>query len=59
MSSADPAEAATSRPEGADSRWADLPHDLLVRTFAAQPEPLHNLAAERTCRSWAHAVRLA
>lgn len=39
------------------ARWADLPHDLLVRIFAAQPEPLHNLGAEGTCRAWSHAVR--
>ncbi len=40
----------------AESHWADLPHDLLVRIFAAQPEPLHNLGAEFSCRAWAKAV---
>ena len=40
----------------AGSSWADLPHDLLVRIFAAQPEPLHNLGAEFACRAWAKAV---
>jgi len=40
----------------ASSSWADLPHDLLVRIFAAQPEPLHNLGAEFACRAWAKAV---
>ena len=41
----------------ADGRWADLPHELLVQIFASQPEPLHNLGAEYTCRAWSHAVR--
>ena len=40
----------------ANSHWADLPHDLLVRIFASQPEPLHKLGAEFTCRAWAKAV---
>ena len=40
----------------ANSRWADLPHEVLVRIFAAQPEPLHNLGAEFACRAWAAAV---
>ncbi len=44
-------------PQQADVPWADLPHELLVRIFASQPEPLHNLGAELTCRAWARAVR--
>ena len=44
-------------PVTTNSRWADLPHDLLVRIFASQPEPLHNLGAEGICRAWSHAVR--
>jgi len=58
MPIADPvAEVAPARGR-ADARWAELPHDLLVRIFAAQPEPLHNLGAEYTCRAWSRAVRL-
>ena len=63
---ADPSGLATTYPspvaapvpdEAAHSDWACLPHDLLVQIFAAQPEPLHNLGAEHTCRAWGHAVR--
>ena len=43
--------------EMATSRWVDLPHDLLVRIFAEQPEALHNVGAEFTCRAWGCAVR--
>lgn len=45
-------------PQEADGAcsWADLPHELLVQIFAAQPEPLHNLSGEFVCRAWAHAV---
>ena len=49
-------DAAPALPERG-GRWADLPHELLVRVFAAQPEPLHNLGAEHTCRACARAVR--
>ena len=56
MSSAGALKAA---PSPANSCWADLPHELLIRIFACQQEPLHNLAAERTCHAWAHAVRQA
>ena len=42
----------------ASGGWADLPRDLLIRIFTVQPEPLHILGAESTCRPWACAVRL-
>ena len=47
---------ASPAPPEAVVTWADLPHELLVRIFASQPEPLHNLGAECTCRAWSRAV---
>ena len=56
MSSTVPVGVPAPTPPEADSGWADLPHELLVQIFAAQPEPLHNLSGEFVCRTWAYAV---
>ena len=59
VSSTPPVGVPAPTPQEADGAcsWADLPHELLVQIFAAQPEPLHNLSGEFACRAWAHAVR--
>ena len=59
VSSPPPVGVPAPTPQETDSAcgWADLPHELLVQIFAAQPEPLHNLSGEFVCRAWAYAVR--